>query len=258
MGMVRAERIGFDAMVRGARDAGAQFVQLLRALDSDDGAKPVPGLTWTAAETAVHMLTIVRRGTDDMRRSDTMPGLAVLNEQCVAEVETRDVHVVADLIEHELGRLLRGLERMDGATAAELPFPLHAGVTANVPSALSYMLFDFLAHGLDVARAAGRDWTIDPAPAALVLHASVPLLEPWVKASALSGPTQRVAVSFPGDGDALVVEVGGGRYRAQNEARADAGDVEEIDSVEAFLAVAGRAPAQSPAVERLAALFEPI
>jgi hypothetical protein len=256
--VLRAEGISFEAMVDALRRSGAAFVGLLRSLDAADGDKPVPGLTWTVAETAVHMLTIVRRGTGDMRRSDSVPGLAVLNEQCIAETPTRHVHEVADALEQEVGRLVRGLGRMDAATAEAIPVPLHAGVVADVATALSYILFDFLAHGLDLARGAGRSWEVDPADAALDLHAVLPILEPWVRDDIRSGPSQRLAVGFPGDPQAVVVEVGEGRYRAQNEARATATAVEQVDPVEAFLAVAGREPAQSPAVARLVGWFEPI
>lgn len=254
--MLRAERISFEAIVDGLREAGAQFTALLRDLAPGDGATPVPGMTWTVAETAVHMLTIVRRGTGDMRRSDSMPGLAVLNDECIAEVDTRDPGEIADLLETELARLTRGLARVDEATAASMAVPLHAGVTANLASALSYALFDLLAHGLDIARATGREWVVDPQLAALDLHAALPIIGPWVKEAVRSGPRQRLALTFPDDGDAIVLQVGEGSYAAQNEARA--ADAEEVDPVDAFLAVAGRRVSQSPTVARLAAWFEPI
>lgn len=254
--MLRAERISFEVIVDGLREAGAQFVSLLRELDPSDGAKPVPGMTWTAAETGVHMLTIVRRGTGDMRRSDSMPGLAVLNDRCIDEVDTRDPGEIADLLETELARLTGALGRVDEATAASMAVQLHAGVTANLASALSYVLFDLLAHGLDIARATGREWAVDTKLAALDLHAAMPLIGPWVKEAVRSGPRQRIAITFPGDGDAIVAHVGEGSYAAQNEARG--ADAEEVDPVEAFLAVAGRRPGQSPTVVRLAEWFEPI
>lgn len=254
--MLRAERISYEAIVDGLREAGAQFVSLLRELAPGDGAKPVPGMKWTAAETAVHMLTIVRRGTGDMRRSESMPGLAVLNDQCIEEVDTRDPGEIADLLESELALLTGILARVDEATAASMAVPLHAGITANLASALSYVLFDLLAHGLDIARATAREWVVNPGLAALDLHASLALIGPWVKGSVRTGPPQRLTISFPGDPDAVVLHVGDGSFAAQNEARTD--DAEEVDPVDAFLAIAGRRPAQSPTVARLADWFESI
>lgn len=254
--LVRAEGIDFDAMVRAVREAGVQFVSLLKEVPPADGATSVPGLEWTVAETAVHMLTIVRRGTGDMRRSDSLPGLAALNDQCIDEVETRDPAEIAAALEHEVERLTRALSRIDAATAESMAVVLHAGITSNLPSALSYVLFDFLVHGLDIARATQYDWSIDPAQAALGLHACLPLLAPWVKDGVRSGPTQRMAMSFPGDDDAIVLHVGEGTYAAQNEARR--ADADEVDPVDVLLAIAGRAPTQSPTVARLADWFEPI
>lgn len=254
--LVRAEGIDFDAMVRAVREAGAQFVSLLKELAPADGATAVPGLEWTVAETAVHMLTIVRRGTGDMRRSDSLPGLAALNDQCIDEVETRDPAEIAASLEREVERLTRGLARVDAKTAESMAVVLHAGVTSNLPSALSYVLFDFLVHGLDIARATQHDWSIDPAQAALGLHACLPLLAPWVKDAVRSGPAQRLAMSFPGDEDAIVLHVGEGAYVAKNEARR--ADADELDPVHVLLAISGRAPSQSPTVARLADWFEPI
>lgn len=254
--LVRAEGIDFDAMARAVRKAGAHFVSLLKELAPADGATSVPGLEWTVAETAAHMLTIVRRGTGDMRRSDSLPGLAALNDRCIDEVETRDPAEIAAALEHELERLTRGLARMDATTAESMAVVLHAGVTTNVPSALSYVLVDLLVHGLDIARATQHDWSIDPTQAALGLHACLPLLAPWVKDAVRSGPPQRMAISFPGDEEAVVLHVGEGTYAAQNEARR--ADADEVVPVDALLAIAGRAPAQSPTVARLAAWLEPI
>lgn len=248
-------------MAKAIEEAGAQFVALLRSLDADDGGRPVPGLRWTAAETAAHMLTIVRRGTGDQRRASSLEGLAALNDQCVAEVEARDVHEIADALEQELARLGRGLGRLDDDAAASIRVELHAGVTTDVAAAVSYILFDLLGHGWDIAGATGRPWAVDPALAALDLHACLPILVPWVKASVLDGPGQRLALGFPTDADAVVVEAGDGAYSARDEPRqsvAEVTEVAEVDPVETFLALAGRAPATTAPVQRLASWFEPI
>ena len=255
---LRAERIEFNEMVQAVDQASDQFVAQLYALQPEDGERKVPGLTWTVAEVAVHMLNIVNRGLGDRRRSDSITGLAELNDRCVSEVDTRVPAEIADRLTEDKSVLMSLLRAQTPEQAERTTFPLHGGLVTNIPSALSYMLFDFLAHGLDVARGTERDWEIAPSHAALVLHASLPVLGPWAKASAVDGPAERLAISFPADADAIVVEVGDGSYHAQNYSRGELEDVAEVDPVETFLAVAGRAPATHATGARLAGWFEPI
>lgn len=255
---LRAERLDFHAMVEAIDQAGDRFIAQLYALDPEDGDRKVPGLTWTVAEVAAHMLNIVNRGLGDRRRSDSIPGLAELNDRCVGEVDTRVPMEIADRLTQDKSRLMSLLRALTPEKAESTTFPLHAGLVTNIPSALSYMLFDFLAHGLDVARGAQRPWEIPPSHAALVLHASLPVLGPWAEESAVAGPAERLAVSFPGDRDAIVVEVGDGSYLAKNRSRDEVNDIAEVDPVETFLAVAGRAPATDPLAARLAGWFVPI
>jgi len=254
----RAERIDYETIVNAVDAAGDRFVALLRSLSPEDGAKKVPDMTWTVSETAAHMLNIVNRGLGDRRRADSVAGLAVLNDKCVAEVDTRAPTEIAERIETDKTTLLGLLRGQSAERAQSVAFPLHAGVRTDIPSALSYMLFDFVGHGLDIARATGREWSVDASDAALILHASLPLLGPWATEAVMSGTPQRAALTFPGDADAIVLEVGGGSYAAQNHERAEVSYAVEVDAVEAFLAIAGRAEASSSAAARLASWFIPI
>ena len=255
---IRAERLDFLEMVDAVDAAGDQFIAQLNELEPADGERAAPGLTWTVGEVAAHMLNIVNRGLGDRRRSETIPGLADLNKLCVSEVDTRVPAEIADRIKADKATLVGILRGHDPEAAAQRTFPLHGGLVTNVPSALSYMLFDFLGHGLDVARGTDREWQIDPEYAALDLHAILPILGPWADAAVLAGPPQRLAISFRGDGDAIVVELGDGEYRAQNYSRDEVDDVAEVDPVATFLAIAGREPASNPVAARLASWFNPI
>lgn len=255
--VLQAEGITLRSMAEALNDAGAQFVALLRSAPASSGHQQVPHMKWTAAETAAHMATILRRGTKDFRRAESLQGLAELNDLCISEVESRDLHELAEIVEKELARLGRGIDPLDEETAASLPFELHAGVTANVPSALSYVLFDFLGHGWDIAQALGLPWVIRPHLAALDLHAALPIYGPWARADVVTGSPQRLAVVFGADDDALVVEVGNGTYRAANKRRDDVDGVVEVDPVEAFLTVSGRGSSADPTITQLASWFEP-
>lgn len=256
--MVRAERIDYEEMVDALDRAGDDFTALVCNLHPDDGERSVPQLDWNVAETAVHMLNIVRRGLGDRRRADSIPGLAVLNAECVAEFESRIPLDIADTLVEDKARLLSILRSQSAEDANERSFPLHAGLRTNIPTALSYMLFDFMAHGLDIARAVGADWSIRPEHAALGLKASLPALGPWATADALAGPRQRLTIGFSGDPTVVVIEVGDGSYAAHNFERAATEDVREVDPVDTFLAVAGRIESADPVAARLASWFEPI
>jgi hypothetical protein len=133
---------------------------------------------------------------------------------------------------------------------------LHVEVRSDLPTALSYQLFDFLAHGFDIARATGRPWYIDPADAALVLRASLPALRPWVSKDVVSGPSQRTVLAFAEADFALAIQTGEGAYHVEPAARDDA--VAEADPVDLFLALTGRQAASDPAIARIASWYAPI
>lgn len=251
-------RTDLAAMLDAREAVARRFVELLRDLDEADGERPVPGLSWTIGDTAAHMLTVLRRGTGDNRRADSLAGLAELNELGLEEVETRSPGRLAELIEVEaetLGTLLGGL---DPEQASGIEVELHAGVRADLPSALSYILCDLLAHGYDIATAADRPWDIDAAHAALDLHAMFPLLEPWLIEAVREGPKQRLVISFPGETEAILVEAGDRSYRAQDVDRSGAAEAHEVDPVDTFLALCGRREAQHAVVAQLASWFQPV
>jgi uncharacterized protein (TIGR03083 family) len=254
--VVRAVGFGMREMVPALEAAGRNFVALLRTLEPADGDRPVPAMTWTVAETAVHMLNIVRRGVGDRRRADSLEGLAQLNDQCIDEIPERQLGAIADLIETDTKREIDLLAGATDDVIRSRVIDLHAGVRADIPTALSYQLFDFLGHGFDIARATGRTWKIDPAHAALVLRASLPALRPWVTDDANSGSRQRIVVTFPEADSALAVQTGGRAYRVE-PATTDEADA-KIDPVELFLALAGRQDASDPAVDQLASWYAPI
>ena len=256
--LVKANRIDYAAMGAAVGSAGGSFAALVACLSENDAATKVPDLTWTVADTAAHMLVILRRGTGDRRRADYLAGLAELNDATVEEIPTRRPDELAQLLAAEVSALTSMLGMIDAATADDLHLKLHAGVHTNVTSGLSYILFDLLVHGYDIAAATSRPWTIDPQFAALDLHAALPIFEPWAKRELVSGNARRVAITFPGDPLATVVDIGGGAYVAQNHPVAEVEGADDVDPVEALLAVAGRIPPTSEPLERLASLYEPI
>lgn len=254
--VVRAEGFGLGEMIQMLEEAGGQFVSLLRSLDGSDGDRPIPNMTWTVAETAVHMLTIVRRGLGDRRRSDSVEGLAELNDQAIAEQAERGIDAIADLIEADLRAYVELLRAAQADRIESQVVRLHAGVRADVPTALSYQLFDLLAHGKDIATPTGRPWTISEKHATLALRASLPALRPWVLDDVLQGSDHRAAFTFPGFDRALVVCVGGGAYEVLLAGRDQA--EAEVDPACMFLAISGRLSPDDPFIRRVASWFRPI
>ena len=255
-GVVGASGFELSEMLDALERAGDAFVKLLRQLDAEDAVRPVPGMTWTVGETAAHMLTIIRRGLGDRRRSASIEGLAELNDQAIGEVAEREPLALATLLEQDMREYLPRLRTVPDDAARDIPVELHAGVHAELPTALSYQLFDFLAHGLDIASATRRSWTIDPASAVLTLRAALPALRPWVLDDAVAGPRQRVAFTFPGADFALVVEIGDGEYRVSSQPRDE--EAAETDPVTLFLAIGGRGEATDAVAKQLAPNFRPI
>ena len=92
-------------------DASARFCDLVGSLGPEDAARPVTGLDWTVGDTVAHVLTVVRRGFADRRRSAAAAETAALNEVCLEETPERDPSVLARRL------------RADVHTALDVVFP---------------------------------------------------------------------------------------------------------------------------------------
>lgn len=241
--ILRAEGFTHAEMVSAIDQTGHRFVALVRSLDPQDAARPVPGLEWTVAQTAAHLIGIVMRGTGDRRRAPTVEELGALNQLQIDELDRSDPAIIADLLEKRLGHQLAMLR----AATGDEPFPLHAGLVASVKTALSYELWDFLLHGHDIHRATGHEWTIDPSDAALTVLAVLPALEPWLRDPVRTGAKQRVSFTCPQLPQTIVVEAGDGSYAVQLEKKES---VNVVDPVGMLLALGQRArPSDSVSAE---------
>jgi uncharacterized protein (TIGR03083 family) len=248
--VVRAEGFTHADMVDAIERTSARFVELLRSLEPADAKRPVPGLDWDVAQTAAHLVGIVMRGTGDRRRAPTVQELGDLNKQQIHEIDLDDLAAIADLLE---ARLEQQLALLPHATGDE-PFELHAGLFASVKTALSYELFDLLVHGHDIASATGREWTIDPADAALDVLAALPALEPWLRPEIRDGTRRRVSFTFPQIRHTINVQTGGSVYVVS----LDDAPAATVDPVEMLLAISGRKESSDPTVRELASWFLPI
>ncbi|MGH3969720.1 MAG: maleylpyruvate isomerase N-terminal domain-containing protein, partial [Mycobacterium sp.] len=202
-----------DAHTRTAlAEAVARSAALWRGIDDLDA--PVPGLAWTAGQTAAHVIADMREYTEALTRHvNGAGGGAEIPQGSPARLRTavNDRHLV-DVAERDPGRLADMLQdtaaRYLAAAAAVDPAEHAAIVTADSlvlePAFMtSLLLGEQLAHGLDIARAARRPWTVRREDALLVIPAMLALAPNYLRPKR----TRDLSVSFE------LRMRGGGRYR---------------------------------------------
>lgn len=202
-----------DADTRTAlAEAVGRSADLWRSID--DPAAPVPGLTWTAGETAAHVVGDMREYTEALV-GQVHGGRAVVdapvgsparlrtavNDRHLVDVGERDLRRLADMLQETAASYL-------AAAAAADPAEHAAVVTADglvlEPAFMTCLLLgEQLIHGLDIARAARRPWGISRDDALLVIPAVVALAPNYLRPAR----TRDLSISFE------LRMRGGGRYR---------------------------------------------
>jgi hypothetical protein len=147
------------------RDAAGRSAELLRRVD--DGSVPVPGLTWTAAETAAHMIGELRDYTQALTRH---------------EVAERDMGLLAGLLENAAETYLAAASVANEDAA----IPAANGLVLSPSTMTSLLLGEQVIHGLDVARAARTRWDIRPRDALLVTPGALSVAPYYLSRSALT------------------------------------------------------------------------
>ena len=130
----------------------------------------VPGLTWTAAETAAHVVGDLREYTETLAGRGDVESFAagtgspsrrstVVNAQHLTAVPERDLRRLAEMLEAQAEQYLKTAgcadETADIVTAN--------GLVLTPPIMTSLLLGEQLLHGLDIARAA-REAVADQPP----------------------------------------------------------------------------------------------
>lgn len=248
--VVSSEGFSKEQIAEAVERATGRFVDLLRSLDATDAGKPVPGMEWDVAQTAAHLNGIVLRGIGDRRRAPSVAELGALNLKQIEELDERDLKKIADILEESLQTQFSLLPHATGDEA----FELHAGLYADLRTALSYQLWDFLLHGVDIASATGRAWTIESADAALAIQAVLRPLEPWVSAIARAGSPKRVVFTFEQIAPAIAIAIGDGEYRV--DLVEGAPEAVSVDPVEMLLALSRRAASPDPFLVEIASWFD--
>jgi hypothetical protein len=206
------------------RDAVARSADLWRQTDKPDA--PAPGLTWTAAETAAHVIGDLRDYTQALTRHAngymTHPNRptespsrlsAKVNARHLEEVPERNLHRLADMLEGAADAYLDVAAAADPSVEIATPNGLLIG-----PATMATLLLgEQLIHGLDISRAARIPWTIAAADAFLVIPGVLSVAPQYLRPQRAAGvhisfelrmrggPSYRLAVD---DGTAVITAAG--------------------------------------------------
>jgi hypothetical protein len=182
-----------DARARSALAAAvARSAQLWRSISDSSG--PVPGLAWTAGQTAAHVVADMGEYTEVLTRHlegataefdipDGSPARArnSVNDRHLIDVPERDMRRLADLLEATAAKYLAAASRIETSERVAL---LTADGLVLEPAVMTCLLLaEQLVHGLDIARAAHRPWNIERVEALLAMPAMLSLVPKYLRPS---------------------------------------------------------------------------
>lgn len=186
-------RTAHDQTKDALRAAAGRTAELLRRVDS--AGAPVPGLTWTVAETAAHMVGELRdyalaltRHTNGYLTHANRPMespsqmSALVNARQLIEVPERDVSRLADMVEEAAVAYLAAATGADKIAS----IPAANGLTLNPSTMTGLLLGEQVVHGLDIARAAKARWDIEPRDALMIIPGVLTVAPRYLRRSAVT------------------------------------------------------------------------
>lgn len=180
-----------DARARSALAAAVvRSAQLWRSIA--DSSAPVPGLAWTAGQTAAHVVADMGEYTEVLTRhvnGETaelnIPGGSPArarnsaNDRHLVDVPEREMRRLADLLEAAAAKYLAAASAIDTSERVAL---LTADGLVLEPAVMTCLLLgEQLVHGLDIARAAHRPWNIERDDALLAIPAALSLVPKYLR-----------------------------------------------------------------------------
>jgi hypothetical protein len=169
-------RHAYGPTLNALRDAVARSAELWRHIDKPDA--PAPGLAWTAAETAAHVVGDLRDYTQALTRhangymthanrpTESPSRLsAKVNARHLEEVPERNLHRLADMLEYAADAYLNVAVNVDPSVDIATP----NGLVIAPCTIAALLLGEQLIHGLDIARTANIPWPIPAADALMVI-----------------------------------------------------------------------------------------
>jgi uncharacterized protein (TIGR03083 family) len=168
-----------------------------------------PGLDWTVAEVAAHLVADLREYTDVIAGHGPGPAMAPERAAAATAAELTGAdnrRQLAGYAERDPRRLAAELaEAVPAFVAAAAAAP--AGEPVSTPFGMpvrpvtiaAIVLGEQLIHGLDLARAAGRPWPITAGDARLVIPGLMDVLPGYINRDRARGLRARYELRFGGD-----------------------------------------------------------
>lgn len=222
-----------------------RFINLASTTTAADAKRPIPWLDWSVGDTIAHVLTVIRRGYADPRRSATASETADLNQICLDETPERDPAALAELLRSDVHT---ALDLVYPRIADDREFPFHGGVTTTMTPALHVVLGEFVIHGYDIARTLDIPWPISDQDAMLLVPGE--LIGAWLRPGI---PDERYELRL-GDQPPIGFAIRDGRLEV---GAALGGDVIAASPVDMVLTFYGRIPTDDPVLLRLLSRFVP-
>lgn len=132
---------------------------------------------------------------------DKLEDLGRWNAQTVASVDDHDVTTLAARIDALCEEVLDAA----GGESSETVVPWHGGLRLPLSTVWAVLAAEFLVHGHDVARAAGKPWPIPADEARAVLMGLLPLLPHFVDPAETADFRARFDLRFRGARDARAI-----------------------------------------------------
>ena len=177
----------------------ARSADLWRNIDKPDA--PAPGLQWTAAETAAHVVGDLRDYTQALTRhtagymthanrpTESPSRLsAKVNARHLEEIRERNLSRLADMLEVAADAYLNAAANAD--LGAEIATP--NGLVIGPPTMAALLLGEQLIHGLDISRTAKIRWPIAADDAFLVIPGVLTVAPQYLRPQRAAG----VRISF--------------------------------------------------------------
>ncbi|WP_221318599.1 maleylpyruvate isomerase N-terminal domain-containing protein [Mycobacterium sp. AZCC_0083] len=225
------------------------FTALLR--ETDDIGRLAAGTSWTVAETAAHVSTVLTAFStaitgqaqaltpNEYLHANFHTRLAATNAATIAMVDHTDAGQLAELITAGAQRFLEIAAAADPQMECETPW--YGAARTRTPDCLTALaLGELTVHGYDIATGTGRAWPISAEHAKLIVGTVCPQMLPLaVRPEAARGTSLTYEVRLRSDGPRYVISVADGTA----EVRAVGGPVDCVisaDPVTLLLVVYGR------------------
>ena len=158
-----------------------RFAELLRS--APEAHASVPGLDWTVAEVGAHVVSLTSRYVPFVQGQEKAfpTSMPEMNAQELDALSALSLDELADQLERGTASLL-SLCPSGGAPARF--FDLQSDCT----SAIALYVEELLVHGLDVARALGRPWSITSEEAVIAIGGLTVPLPKFVDPQSTRGP----------------------------------------------------------------------